>query len=64
LSQHDIARHQIASWNETVAHYRTADFVEFFYVRRARVVDAVPLGRVAADDIEKVARIKLRQLLS
>jgi len=63
LSQHDIAGHQIAVWYETVAHYRTADFVEFFYVRHVRVVDAIPLGCVAADDIEKVTCIKLRQLL-
>ena len=60
MSQHDIAGHQIAFWYETVARYRTADFVEFFYVRHVRVVDAIPLGRVAADDIEKVAPVKLR----
>ena len=63
LSEHDIAGHQIAFWYETVSHYRTADFVDFFYVGFRRVVDAIPLGRVAADDIEKVTRIKLRQLL-
>jgi hypothetical protein len=63
LRQHDIAGHQIALWYETVAHYRTANFVEFFYVRHVRVVDAIPPGRVAADNIEKVACIKLRQLL-
>jgi hypothetical protein len=62
LSQHDIAGHQIAFWYEAVAHYRTADFVEFFYVRHVRVVDAIPPGRMASDDIEKVTRIKLRQL--
>jgi hypothetical protein len=63
LSQHDIAGHQIAFWYETVAHYRTADFVEFFYVRHVRVVDAIPLGRVGADSIEKITGIKLGQLL-
>ena len=39
-----------------------AYFGELFNVRRRRVIDPIPLGRMAADDIEKIECIKLRQL--
>ena len=63
LSKHNIARHEVAFWDETVATEGPANFIQLFNVCCSSIVNPIPLVSVAADDVEKVECIKLRQLL-
>jgi hypothetical protein len=59
LSEHDVARRQITFWHETPSHLWVAGLVHLSNVGSSSIVDAVSLSGLAADNIEKIHRIKL-----
>jgi hypothetical protein len=63
LSQHDVACDQVFIRHETQPRCRPGVIVELDDVRFIAVAYAIALAAVAADDLEIIVRVELRQLL-
>ena len=63
LRQHDVARDKVVSWNEAPANDRSTGAIQLGDIRRCSMPYAVSSARMAADDIEIVVDVILRQLL-
>lgn len=62
LSQHDVARHEIAVRDKAPADAGKAGIIKFFYIRGGAVADPVSLSAMATGDLEAFVCIELRAL--